>query len=182
LDRSAVHLADVIRYAVDSIRPAADAKRIAIHIDLPEDLPTIVGDTERLQQVFWNLLSNAVKFTPDEGTVDVVGGRAASHIDVAIRDSGVGLTPEFLPFAFDRFRQGDQSFTRTHGGLGLGLAIVKQLVDMHGGRVWAESAGRGQGATFRVRLPVQEAAPTDLGDAPAAAAALTTRLLVTRFS
>jgi signal transduction histidine kinase len=122
---------------------------------VPDGLAPVLGDAERLQQVFWNLLSNAVKFTPEGGRIDVRAARAGPHIEVAISDSGAGLTAEFLTFAFEPFRQGDQSFTRAHGGLGLGLAIVKHLVDLHGGQVSAESAGSGQGATFRVRLPVQ---------------------------
>jgi signal transduction histidine kinase len=137
------------------VKPSAVARRIEIDMDAPADLPPIFGDAERLQQIFWNLLSNAVKFTHEGGRITVDASRDDSHVEVSVADTGVGLTAEFLPYAFDRFRQGDQSFTRTHGGLGLGLAIVKLLVEMHGGDVVAESAGPGQGATFRVRLPIR---------------------------
>jgi signal transduction histidine kinase/ActR/RegA family two-component response regulator len=155
LVRKSLHTEEVIRNAVDSVRPSAVARRIGIETELPDDLPPIFGDAERLQQVFWNLLSNAVKFTPERGRVTVRAARGQSHIEVSVADTGVGLTAEFLPYAFERFRQGDQSFTRAHGGLGVGLAIVKLLVEMHGGEVSAESPGIGQGATFHVRLPVQ---------------------------
>jgi signal transduction histidine kinase len=154
LDRASVRLTDVLRHAVDSVKPAADAKTIGIEVHVADGLAPVLGDAERLQQVFWNLLSNAVKFTPEGGRIDVRAARAGPHIEIAISDSGAGLTAEFLPFAFEPFRQSDQSFTRAHGGLGLGLAIVKHLVDLHAGQVSAESAGTGRGATFRVRLPV----------------------------
>jgi signal transduction histidine kinase len=155
LERKSVRAEEVVRSAVDSVKPSAVARRIGIQTDLPDDLPPILGDGERLQQVFWNLLSNAVEFTPEGGRITVRAARDRSHVEVSVADTGVGLTAEFLPYAFERFRQGDQSFTRTHGGLGLGLAIVKLIVEMHGGEVSAESAGIGQGAKFRVRLPVQ---------------------------
>ncbi|HEY0333671.1 MAG TPA: ATP-binding protein, partial [Stenotrophomonas sp.] len=111
------------------------------------------GDSTRLQQVFWNLLSNAVKFTPAHGRIEVRIEREESHFVVVVRDYGDGISPEFLPHLFGRFRQADGTTTRRHGGLGLGLAIVQQLVEMHGGQVSASSPGRGEGATFRVRLP-----------------------------
>jgi signal transduction histidine kinase/ActR/RegA family two-component response regulator len=154
LARTPVQVSDIILNAVDSAKPSADARRIAIEVDLSADLPPIFGDAERLQQVLWNLLSNAVKFTPELGRITVRAQRDGSQVQLTVTDTGAGLTAEFLPFAFERFRQGDQSFTRAHGGLGLGLAIVKHLVEMHGGDVSVESAGPGQGATFRVRLPV----------------------------
>jgi signal transduction histidine kinase/CheY-like chemotaxis protein len=155
LERGTVRLARVVSNAIESIKPAADAKDITLRVNISDDLAPVLGDAERLQQVCWNLLANAVKFTPENGRIDVRVARAGSHVEVAISDTGIGLSADFLPFAFERFRQGDQSITRTHGGLGLGLAIVKHLVDLHGGQVSAESAGEGQGATFRVRLPVQ---------------------------
>jgi len=155
LVRASVRMGEVILNAVDSVKPSAEARRIEIGIDIPDDLPPILGDAERLQQVCWNLLTNAVKFTPEGGRIMVRAARDRSHVEMTVTDTGMGLTAEFLPYAFERFRQGDQSFTRTHGGLGLGLAIVKHLVEMHGGEVSAESGGIGQGATFRVRLPVQ---------------------------
>jgi CheY-like chemotaxis protein len=159
LNLESVTLPLVLTDAVKSVRPAAEAKGVELRIR--EDLaPSVVtGDGERLQQVFWNLLSNAVKFTPRGGHVDVTIARAGSFLDVAVADTGVGLAPGFLPFAFDRFRQADQSFTRAHGGLGLGLAIVKHLVELHGGQVTASSNGIGRGATFSVRLPVAALSP-----------------------
>src|SRR5262249_53006008 len=114
----------------------------------------ISGDPDRLQQVIWNLISNAVKFTPKGGRVQVRLQRINSHVEVAVSDTGQGISPEFLPYVFDRFRQADSAITRMHGGLGLGLAIVRHLVELHGGIVEARSPGEGQGATFTVMLPV----------------------------
>jgi signal transduction histidine kinase/ActR/RegA family two-component response regulator len=155
-----VRVAQVIENAAETARPAANAKHIDLRIESAEDLPTILGDADRLQQVVWNLVSNAVKFTPTGGSVIISAVQIDSQIEIAVRDTGRGIAPEFLPFAFDRFRQGDQSFTRMHGGLGLGLAIVKHLVELHGGRARAESAGEGKGARFAVYLPVEVPAST----------------------
>jgi signal transduction histidine kinase/DNA-binding response OmpR family regulator len=143
----------VVEAAIDSLRPAADAKQIRLQPVL-DSHATIVGDADRLQQVVWNLLSNAIKFTPRGGRVQVQLRRERSHVEVTIGDNGQGIEPEFLPHVFDRFRQGDQSFTRHAGGLGLGLAIVRSLVELHGGEVSAHSDGKDRGATFIVRLPV----------------------------
>ncbi|MCA1652442.1 MAG: HAMP domain-containing histidine kinase, partial [Acidobacteria bacterium] len=154
-------LALVAADAVDSVRPGADAKGVTIRVEAEEPL-VVNGDRERLQQVLWNLLSNAVKFTASGGEVHVRLARAAAAAEVTVTDTGIGLPRDFLPFAFDRFRQADQSFTRSAGGLGLGLAIVKHLVEMHGGEVTAESGGPGTGARFRMRLPISvETAATD---------------------
>ena len=144
----------LVRDAMDTVRPAADAKGIALDLTVEGEPPRMNGDAERLRQVFWNLLSNAVKFTPTGGRVQVTIDRVDSQIRVTIADTGMGIAPEFLPHAFDRFRQADQSFTRPHGGLGLGLAIVKHLVETHGGEVSVESDGAGHGTTFRVQLPI----------------------------
>ena len=108
-----------------------------------------------MQQVLWNLLSNSLKFTPSGGRLDVRTRHLDSQVEISVTDTGVGLEPAFLPFVFDRFRQADQTFTRSYGGLGLGLAIVKHLVELHGGHVSAESEGVGKGSTFRVLLPVE---------------------------
>jgi PAS domain S-box-containing protein len=149
-----VELAPVIEAAVDSVRPAAEAKGIRLQVVLDRAASPISGDPDRLQQVVWNLLSNAVKFTPRDGRVQVVLSRLNSHLEVAVMDTGQGIAPEFLPYVFDRFRQADPTTTRAHGGLGLGLAIVRHLVELHGGSVRAESDGAGNGATFRVSLPL----------------------------
>jgi signal transduction histidine kinase/ActR/RegA family two-component response regulator len=150
-----VEVPEVITNAAETAGPAATAKRIDLRIETADNLPKIRGDADRLQQVVWNLVSNAVKFTPAGGKVLISAARLDSQIEIAVSDTGRGIAPEFLPFAFDRFRQADQSFTRTHGGLGLGLAIVKHLVELHGGRARAESAGEGQGARFSVYLPIE---------------------------
>jgi CheY-like chemotaxis protein/anti-sigma regulatory factor (Ser/Thr protein kinase) len=127
------------------------------------------GDPDRLQQVVWNLLSNAIKFTPKGGEVGVRVERSGSDVRVRVSDTGQGITPEFLPYVFDRFRQQDGSTTREHGGLGLGLAIVRHLVEQHGGSVTAESAGARRGATFTINLPIAavKAPPGARGDAEA---------------
>jgi CheY-like chemotaxis protein len=114
----------------------------------------VLADVERLQQVAWNLLSNAIKFTPRGGTIEVTLGRQGDYAELAVRDSGDGIAPEFLPYVFERFLQADATTTRRQGGLGLGLAIVRNLTELHGGIVRAESGGQGTGATFRVFLPI----------------------------
>jgi CheY-like chemotaxis protein len=139
---------------MDTVRPAADAKGISLDLTVEGEAPRMNGDAERLRQVFWNLLSNAVKFTPAGGHVHATIDRVDSQIRVTIADTGMGIPREFLPYAFERFRQADQSFTRPHGGLGLGLAIVKHLVETHGGEVSVASEGAGHGTTFRVQLPI----------------------------
>jgi signal transduction histidine kinase len=122
-------------------------------VELGDDPAIIIGDQARLQQVVWNLLSNAIKFTPEEGAVRVSLDVTESRVELVVGDTGVGITPAFLPHVFERFRQEDARVTRAHGGLGLGLAIVRHLTEMHGGSVAAVSAGEGKGATFIVRLP-----------------------------
>jgi signal transduction histidine kinase/ActR/RegA family two-component response regulator len=171
LTRTEVDVPLLVSTAVDSIRPAADARGLRLAVDIARSVKEIVGDRERLQQVLWNLLSNAVKFTPPGGTVTVRAVAVVGGVEIAIADTGVGVSAEFLPFAFDRFRQADQSFTREHGGLGLGLAIVKHIVELHGGRVSAESAGANQGTTFRVFLPSRSEKAVDERPSPAAGAA-----------
>jgi CheY-like chemotaxis protein len=149
-----VVLGVVIEAALQSVRPAAEAKRIALCSILDEKAGPVIGDPARLQQIAFNLLSNAIKFTPAGGKVQVVLQRVNSHIELSVADSGIGITADFLPHVFDRFRQGDPSTTRRLGGLGLGLAIVKHFVELHGGTVRAKSLGEGQGATFTVELPL----------------------------
>ena len=153
LNVTRLSLARLVLDAVDSIRPAAAAKRLALHVDVQEG-PLVNADPDRLQQVIWNILSNAAKFSQDDGRIDVAVTADETSASLVICDTGVGISPQFLPHVFDRFRQADQGFTRTAGGLGLGLAIAKHLVEMHGGRVTAESDGVGCGARFTVRLPL----------------------------
>ncbi len=149
-----VDLASVINAAIDCVQLAADSKGIQLGVALDPSARHISGDASRLQQVIWNLLANAIKFTPSGGTVEVHLERADTTVQIRVSDTGQGIHPDFLPFIFDRFRQGDGTTTRVHGGLGLGLAIVRHLVEMHGGTVKAESAGIGHGATFTIRLPL----------------------------
>ena len=142
-----------VEAALETVRPAAEAKGIRLISVLDPAAGPIAGDPNRLQQVVWNLLSNAIKFTGRNGRIQVTLQRVDSHVEIAVEDTGIGITPEFLPYVFDRFRQADPSSTRAAGGLGLGLAIVKQLVELHGGAVRATSAGDERGATFTVELP-----------------------------
>jgi PAS domain S-box-containing protein len=154
LDIQPVEPVAFIEAAIETVRPAADAKGIRLEKLLDPTAGSISGDPGRLQQVVWNLLSNAIKFTSKGGKVQVVLERVQSHIEISVADTGVGIKPEFLANVFERFRQADASTTRTHGGLGLGLSIVKNLVELHGGTVRVQSEGEGRGATFAVQLPV----------------------------
>lgn len=154
LDVQAVDLQDVVKAAVAAVRHSAEAKGIRLNVVLDPLVGPVRGDPGRLQQCFWNLLTNAIKFTPRGGRVQVSLGRVGSHVELRVVDNGQGIKPEFLPHLFERFRQADASTTRRHGGLGLGLSIVKNLVELHGGTVWASSDGEGQGATFCIELPV----------------------------
>ncbi len=149
-----VDLSTIISAAVDAVRPTAEAKEISLELLLDAPMEQVSGDPARLQQVAWNLISNAIKFTPKGGRVLVRLARVATHAEVTVSDTGMGIAPEFLPRVFDRFRQADATSTRAYGGLGLGLAIVRQLVELHGGTVRVDSAGAGQGATFTVSLPL----------------------------
>ena len=154
LDVQRLDLASIIAATIESIRPAAEAKGIRLQIVMDPMAGPVRGDPNRLQQVFWNLLTNAVKFTPKQGRILITLARVDSHLEVEVADNGEGIDPGFLPYVFERFRQGDASSTRRHGGLGLGLSIVKQLVDLHGGNISAASGGKDLGATFRVVLPL----------------------------
>jgi CheY-like chemotaxis protein len=153
LDVRTVDLIGIVNAAIDSIRPAAEAKGIRLQTTLDPTAGRISGDADRLQQIVWNLLTNAAKFTPKGGRIQVKLQRVNSHVEIVVSDSGVGISKEFLPYVFDRFRQADASTTRIHGGLGLGLSIVHQLVDLHGGTVSVHSEGEGKGATFTIKLP-----------------------------
>ena len=153
LDVRTVDLISIVNAAMDSVRPAAEAKSIRLQTTLDPAAGPISGDADRLEQIVWNLLTNAVKFTPKDGRIQVRVQRIDSHVEIVVSDSGVGISKEFLPYVFDRFRQADASTTRIHGGLGLGLSIVHQLVDLHGGSVSVQSEGEGKGATFTIQLP-----------------------------
>lgn len=149
-----VNLASAIQAAVEAVQATATAKQIEIQLQFPSEDLIVLGDAMRLQQVIWNLLSNAIKFTPAQGKVAVRFERDRNQACITVTDTGQGISPDFLPYIFERFRQADGTITRTHGGLGLGLAIVRHLVELHGGNIWAESPGKGQGATFTVVLPL----------------------------
>ena len=149
-----VDLTEVVKNAVDTVKPAADAKHIRIQTMFDPHAGPISGDPDRLQQVVWNLVSNAVKFTPKQGIVQVRVERINSHVEIVVSDTGIGIAEDFLPYIFERFRQADSGTTRSHGGIGLGLAIVRHLVEVHGGTIHASSGGTDRGATFRVRLPL----------------------------
>jgi PAS domain S-box-containing protein len=156
-------LASVIVDAVQTVNPAAEAKGVSLQANLPPGISQITGDHARLQQIVWNLLSNAVKFTPEGGLIEVSLERVDPHICLIVSDTGKGISNDFLPYVFDRFRQFDASSARRHGGLGLGLSLVKYLVELHGGTIEATSAGEGRGSTFKVTLPVRAVA-TPIGE------------------
>ena len=149
-----VNVETIILSALETVQLAAEAKQIQIETILNPDVGQVVGDNSRLQQIVWNLLSNAVKFTPEGGRVEVKLAQIEDQVQIQVTDTGKGIIPDFLPYVFEHFRQEDGATTRKFGGLGLGLAIVRQLVELHGGTVFAESSGEGQGATFTVRLPL----------------------------
>jgi PAS domain S-box-containing protein len=153
LDVQRTEMPSVIRAAIDSVSHSAEGKGITLRAVVDPLAGPVSGDPGRLQQVVWNLLTNAIKFTPKGGKVDVLLERVNSHLELTVRDTGVGIEPAFLPHMFERFRQADSSTTRRFGGLGIGLSIVKQLVELHGGTVRAASDGQGRGATFTVSLP-----------------------------
>ncbi len=154
LDSRPVQLAAVVEAAIDTLRPACEAKSIELEMNLECEPCLIGGDAQRLQQIVWNLISNAVKFTPEKGRIEVKLENEDSHARLSVKDSGKGIEAEFLPFMFERFRQEDASSTRRHGGLGLGLAIVRHLVELHGGTISATSAGANLGSIFTVDLPL----------------------------
>ncbi|MFO1092762.1 MAG: ATP-binding protein [Planctomycetaceae bacterium] len=162
LDLQDTDLPSIVESAITTVALAAEAKGVRVEklIDPMSGVKT-TGDPHRLQQVVWNLLSNAVKFTPRDGKVQVILQRVRSHVELTVSDTGEGISPEFLPFVFERFRQSDSTSSRHHGGLGLGLSIVRSLVEMHGGTVRAASRGRGEGAMFVVSLPVRVVADYD---------------------
>src|SRR5919199_1579570 len=154
LNISSVNLASTIESAIETVRLAAEANSIQLYLKIDSTVGMVKGDSGRLQQIIWNLLANAVKFTPEGGRVEVRLERVGTVAQITVSDTGKGISPDFLPFVFDYFRQADGATTRKFGGLGLGLAIVRHLTELHGGTVTAQSLGEGQGATFIVRLPL----------------------------
>ena len=153
-----IKLVPVIESAIESVRPAAEAKTLELTFVFDQSIELVSGDPVRLQQIVWNLLTNAIKFTPEGGKIEVRALGAGSHVEIRVIDTGIGIKQDFLPHVFDRFRQADGTTTRTHGGLGLGLAIVRHLVQLHGGTVQVVSEGEGLGSTFTVSLPLQDRA------------------------
>ncbi len=154
LEMSQIDLAAVVHDAIESVEPTARVRGVVIQSTMDAGIGPVCGDAGKLQQVLWNLLTNAVKFSRKGGTVHVAAERVGNNATLTVSDTGIGISPAFLPFVFDRFRQADGSITRRHGGLGIGLTIVKNIVEAHGGAVKAASAGEGKGATFTVVLPV----------------------------
>ncbi|HYP90862.1 MAG TPA: ATP-binding protein, partial [Polyangiaceae bacterium] len=154
LDVQAVGVAHVVEHAIDSLRLASDARKIQIVAALDPCAGQLLGDPQRLGQVLWNLLSNAIKFTPRGGRINVTAERVDSSLRIMVSDTGQGIAPEFLPYVFERFKQGDGATTRAHGGLGLGLAISRHIVELHGGTISVHSEGEGKGTTFVVSLPM----------------------------
>ena len=154
LDVRPIDLVRIIQAAGDAHGPASEAKQVRMQYVLDERAGMISGDSERLQQVMWNLISNAIKFTPKEGRVQVVLQRADSHVEVIVTDSGIGISPEFLPHVFEPFRQATTGPMRRHSGLGLGLSIVRHIVELHGGEITAESEGLGKGSRITVKFPL----------------------------
>ena len=154
LEVEPTELLPVINAAVEVVSPAADAKEITIDVNYDATVGPVAGDGARLQQIIWNLLSNAVKFTPKGGSVSVDFRRHGSYAEVVVRDTGIGISPDFLPHVFERFRQAESTATRSHRGMGLGLAIVRHLVELHGGTVTAASEGENRGSIFSIHLPL----------------------------
>ncbi|HJR60766.1 MAG TPA: HAMP domain-containing sensor histidine kinase [Vicinamibacterales bacterium] len=156
LQVQAVDLAPLVEDGVDAARPAAAAKGINLGAHIERDIPQVLADSSRVPQIIWNLISNAIKFTPRGGEIEITLAREDSVAAIAVRDSGVGIDPDFLPRVFDRFSQSDHTPNRAYGGLGLGLAIVRQLMELHGGTVQGQSSGAGCGSTFTVRFPIMD--------------------------
>ena len=167
LEIRTVDLGAVLQSAMDAVRPATTNKNIQVTALIGTDTGQVRGDADRIEQVVWNLLANAVKFTQAGGRIDVTLQQTEAAAEIIVSDNGQGIAPEFLPHVFDRFRQADGGASRKHGGLGLGLALVRALTEAHGGSVHADSAGLGQGATFTVRLPLQQASVADAAAPPA---------------
>jgi signal transduction histidine kinase len=158
LDVRLVDVTAIVQSVSASLEPMARAKRILLKTNVIGDVPALMCDQTRMQQVVWNLLTNAIKFTPDGGQVAVSVRQSGPSVELVVTDTGIGIAPEFLPHVFDMFRQAERAGSRTYGGLGLGLSIVRRLVELHGGTVSASSPGEGRGATFTVQVPCAESA------------------------
>jgi PAS domain S-box-containing protein len=170
LEVRTVEVAPIVEAALEAVGPAAEAKQIRVE-PVIDPSGMVLGDPDRLQQVVWNLMSNAVKFTPKRGRIQVAVSRINSHVEITVSDNGKGISPEYLPFVFDRFSQADTSLRRQFGGLGLGLSIARELVELHGGTIEARSEGEGKGATFVIKLPrslVHPAPPGEIRHHPTA--------------
>jgi PAS domain S-box-containing protein len=154
LDAQPFDVERVFQDIVDAVRPTAELKGVALNVVVDTRSETVFGDASRMRQAIWNLLSNAVKFSNEGGRIEARLARAGNRIEIIVSDTGAGIDPQFMPHIFERFRQADGAFTRKHGGLGLGLAIALHIVEMHGGDISASSAGKNQGATFKIRLPL----------------------------
>ena len=163
INPSQVDLSNVVEMVVEGLRPAADAKRIRVELSLEREQSVLRGDADRLQQVVWNLLANAIKFTQKSGCVSVRLRRVDSDLALTVEDDGQGIAPSSLPHVFETFRQSDASAIRSHSGLGVGLSIARHIVELHGGSIDARSQGRGNGATFEVRLPISPLVSSTLG-------------------
>jgi signal transduction histidine kinase/DNA-binding response OmpR family regulator len=164
LDLQRIELSEIINSAMEAVKPAAETKNVKLEKMIDPLAGPLNADSSRLQQVLWNLLTNAIAFTPKGGKVRVLAEGLQSHVEISVSDTGEGISPDFLPHIFERFSQADGSAKRKHHGLGLGLSIVKNLVEMHGGTVRASSRGKGQGATFIVRLPLRAAERNEAGE------------------
>lgn len=169
INPSQLDVADLVEMAMEGVRPAADAKRISISMDIDRAQAVTRADGDRLQQAVWNLLTNAVKFTPKEGQIRVQLRRVESDLALTVEDTGEGIPPSFLPYVFETFSQADTSTARRHSGLGIGLPIAKHIVELHGGSIEAKSGGTGQGAAFVLRLPIVPLAPTSVTPATVSA-------------
>jgi signal transduction histidine kinase/ActR/RegA family two-component response regulator len=169
IEPAQVDFGNLINLVLEDARFALEAKRLELHVDCANAASVMRGDAERLRQVVWNLLLNAIKFTPKGGQVWVSLRRVESDLELVIRDSGMGISAEVMPYIFENFRQHDSKTTRAHGGLGIGLSIAKHLIDLHGGSIEAQSDGPDQGASFIVRLPVSPVISTTVGVAKVSA-------------